>query len=601
QGIDRRGPTAMLHVEVFDPRSGKREQREHIQGPLEFGRGQPQGQVPRFVLDCEYVSRTHMRLEEQPGGRIRVENLSSTNPIRIGEQVAIPPGESRQMSLPVTLRIAMFLIKVEHEQFDEATASSLRMLAPGRSRSWPGSQQTLMSLGESPSPERLAEWFEQIIRVQRSAAGSPEFYQDTARAVVELIGLDRGLVLLRSADGWRCVASFPTEQNLEEVSFSRTIVNRVLSQNCTVYQSSVEPVQAGSLMGVEAVVASPIFDAEDEVVGVVYGSRNLSSHAKMQGIGSLEALIVQLLASAAGAGLARQTQERQVHLLQTQFEQFFSPRLAAELLHNPRLLEGQEREVTVLFSDLRGFSRMAERLGPRDTCRLVQEAMERFTARIREHDGVVVDFAGDGMMAMWNAPTDQPDHAVLACKAALAMFEDLPRISERFRDLLQGTLGLGIGINTGPALVGNVGSHSRLKYGPFGHTVNLASRVEGATKHLGVRLLITGATRERLGDQFAVRRLARVRVVGIEAPVELFELHGTHPDADWLKRRDIYERALQQYEAGQWAEVCQTLYPLLGSRDGKYDLPSLDLISRAVECLRNPNAPFDPAWELKAK
>lgn len=592
----------MLYIEVFDPRSGKREHREHSQGPLEFGRSPGQGGVPRFVLDCEYVSRSHMRLQEQPGGVIRVENLSSTNPIRLTDQSVIAPGEIRNLQLPATLRIAMFLIKVEHDHFDESRASSLRTLGPmGRSGSGRGSHQTLMSLGESPPAERLAEWFEQIIRVQRSAAGSPEFYQDTARAVVELIGLDRGMILLHSSDGWQCAAAFPDRQDEEFPSYSRTIVNRVLTQKCTVYQSSVEPLQAGSLMGVEAVVASPIFDGEDQIVGLVYGSRSLTPDAKIQGIGSLEALIVQLLASAAGAGLARQTRERQVHLLQSQFEQFFSPRLAGELLRNPRLLEGQDREVTVLFSDLRGFSRLAERLGPRDTCRLVQEAMDRFTARVREYDGVVVDFAGDGMMAMWNAPTDQPDHAVLACQAALAMFDDLPRISEQHKHLLEGTLGLGIGINTGPALVGNVGSHTRLKYGPFGHTVNLASRVEGATKQLGVRLLITGATRERIGDQFAVRRLARVRVVGIESPVDLYELHGTNPEPEWLKRRDIYERALQQYEARQWAEVCQTLYPLLNSRDGSYDLPSLDLISRAVDCLRNPHAPFDPAWELKSK
>lgn len=543
-----------------------------------------------------------MRIEEVPGGLIRVENLSSTNPVRYGEQQVIPPGQTRQLPLPITLRLAVFLIKVEHDAVDEGSLSSLRTLtAPARGRLADSPQRTLMSLGESPSPETLAEWFQQIILVQRSAAGSQEFYEDTARAMVQLIGLDRGLVLLRHGEDWKCAAAFPERDNLEEVSYSRTILNRVLSEKCTVYQSSVEPTQAASLMDVEAVVASPILDASTEIVGILYGCRNLSSLTKTQGIGNLEALVVQLLASAAGAGLARQTQERQVHQLQTQFEQFFSPRLAGELLRNPRLLEGQEREITVLFSDIRGFSRLSERLGPRLTCRLVQDAMDRFTARVREHDGVVVDFAGDGMMAMWNAPFDQPDHAVLACRAALAMLEEVPRLNEQHRDLLQGSFGLGIGINTGPALVGNVGSQTRLKYGPFGHTVNVASRVEGATKQLGVRLLITGATRERIEDLFAVRRLARVRVVGIETPVDLYELYGTQPDAEWLKRRDIYEQALSQYEAGRWAEVCQTLHPLIESKNGRYDLPSLDLLSRAVECLRHPPDRFDPAWELKSK
>jgi adenylate cyclase len=590
----------MLYIEVFDPRSGKREVREHPQGPLEFGRVASGTAVPRIVLDCEYISRNHMRLEELPDGMILVENLSATNPIRLSEQNVIPPKESRKFSLPTTLRLAMFTITIDGQGPDNVPASSLRTLAaaPGRRLARP--QETLISLGDSPPPEKLAEWFELIIQVQRAAAGSPEFYQQTAQAVVDLIGLDRGLVLLRSGDGWECVAAYSSRPQLSLTSFSHTIVQQAVQQKRTVYQSQLETTQVRSLMGVEAVVASPIFDNEEKVLGIVYGTRNLAPDSQARGIGSLEALIVQLLASAVAAGLARQKQERQVHALQSQFEQFFSPRLAQELLRNPRLLEGQEREVTVLFSDLRGFSRLSERLGPRDTCRLVRDAMDCFTARVREHDGVVVDFAGDGMLAMWNAPFDQPDHAARACRAALAMLRDLPNISRAYQDLLQGPLGLGIGINTGPALVGNTGSNTRLKYGPFGHTVNLASRVESATKQLGVNLLITGSTRAQLGDSFVVRRLARVRVVGIDAPVELYELHGTDPDPEWLRCRDVYELALRQYESGQWAEVCRTLYPLLKDHN-KYDLPSLDLISRAVDCLRHPPASFDPVWELKSK
>jgi adenylate cyclase len=299
--------------------------------------------------------------------------------------------------------------------------------------------------------------------------------------------------------------------------------------------------------------------------------------------------------------LARQAQEQQALTLRSQFDQFFSPRLSAELQRNPRLLEGQEREVTVLFSDLRGFSRLAEKLGPRDACRLVREAMDRFTSRVREFDGVVVDFAGDGMMAMWNAPTDQPEHAVLACRAALAMIGDLPQVSESYRGVMGGALGLGIGINTGQALVGNVGSQTRLKYGPFGHTVNLASRVEGATKHLGVPLLVTGSTRERLGSDFSLRRLCRARLAGIDGAVDLFELHAARRDPAWDERRDTYEKALAQYEAMQWSSACQTVQSLLGLQEGHYDLPSLDLVSRAVECLRSPPEKFDPVFEFRSK
>jgi adenylate cyclase len=218
-----------------------------------------------------------------------------------------------------------------------------------------------------------------------------------------------------------------------------------------------------------------------------------------------------------------------------------------------------------------------------------------------ESAGVVVDYVGDGLLAMWNAPVEQPDHAVRACRAALAMHQGLPALNHRWADRLKGNLGLGIGINSGAALVGNTGSHKKFKYGPLGHTVNLASRVEGATKHLGVGLLITGSTRERLGDSFATRRLCRARVVGIAGDVELHELHSDSASADWQGRCETYERALDLYETGHWSESCQTLFPLLTGRGNSYDLPSLTLLSRAVECLKAPPARFDPVLELKSK
>jgi adenylate cyclase len=594
----------MLRITITDPRTSQTRTHLHQAGAIEFGRGPKQGNVERCVIDGDFISRNHMRIEELAGGKIQVHNLSTTNPIRLHDQIFIPPGgPARELKLPGRLRLGSLTIHIEEDRpINDVPIESLRTLAaPAIRRSQGTSGMTLMSLGSSPPPEVLAEWFEQIIRVQRAAAGSPEFYRETARALVEVVGLDRGLVLLRRGESWECVARVAAHDDGGRDAFSSTILRRVLELRYTVYQNTPTATGADSLTEVEAVVASPIFDSTEQIVGVVYGSRNRITGMTGGGIGSLEAQVVQLLASAVEAGLARQAQEQQALTLRSQFDQFFSPRLSAELQRNPRLLEGQEREVTVLFSDLRGFSRLAEKLGPRDACRLVREAMDRFTSRVREFDGVVVDFAGDGMMAMWNAPTDQPEHAVLACRAALAMIGDLPQVSESYRGVMGGALGLGIGINTGQALVGNVGSQTRLKYGPFGHTVNLASRVEGATKHLGVPLLVTGSTRERLGSDFSLRRLCRARLAGIDGAVDLFELHAARRDPAWDERRDTYEKALAQYEAMQWSSACQTVQSLLGLQEGHYDLPSLDLVSRAVECLRSPPEKFDPVFEFRSK
>ena len=228
---------------------------------------------------------------------------------------------------------------------------------------------------------------------------------------------------------------------------------------------------------------------------------------------------MQLLAAAVGANLARSMAQR----TRVQFEQFFSPDLVRELQRDAKLLEGRTDEVTILCSDLRGFTALSERLGAQKTCRMLRDMMERLSERICEQGGAIVDYAGDGILAMWNAPARQSDHAERACRAGLAMLGELPALNARWGDEAAGGLALGIGINTGEALVGNTGSTRKFKYGPHGHAVNLASRVQDATKKLGLPLLITAATRERLPAALLTRRIGRVVLPGVREPVVAYE------------------------------------------------------------------------------
>src|SRR5690606_34922826 len=122
--------------------------------------------------------------------------------------------------------------------------------------------------------------------------------------------------------------------------------------------------------------------------------------------------------------------------------------------------------------------------------------MDRLTDHVLAHDGVVVDYYGDGMLAMWNAPVDQSDHAERACRAALAIVGELPAIEAKWEGTVPGPIAVGIGINSGEALVGNTGSSRKFKYGPLGLTVNAAQRLEASTKLLGVPVVISGATFE---------------------------------------------------------------------------------------------------------
>jgi adenylate cyclase len=232
--------------------------------------------------------------------------------------------------------------------------------------------------------------------------------------------------------------------------------------------------------------------------------------------------VVQLLASSVGANLARATATR----TRVQFEQFFSPELVRELERNPDLLEGHNQEVTILVSDLRGFTSLSERLGAQITCRLIRDMMERLTDRIVAQGGVIVDYAGDGILAMWNAPVAQSDHAVRGCRAALAMQGEMPGLNSRWGDVVGGPLILGVGLNTGVAQVGNTGSTRKFKYGPHGYTVNLASRVQDATKKLGAPVLITGSTADQLPDTFITTRVGRTQMPGVTDGVILYQLNG---------------------------------------------------------------------------
>jgi adenylate cyclase len=355
-------------------------------------------------------------------------------------------------------------------------------------------------------------------------------------------------------------------------------------------------------VNVAALIAAPIFAPNsNRVIGVVYGSRDTIDDGEHRTITKLEADLVEVLAASVSSGLARQQQESEATRRKIQFEQFFSTELAIELDRNPDLLSGTIREVTMLFSDIRRFSRLAETLAPQEFCSVIRSVMDRLTDRIREYGGTVVDYIGDGILAVWNAPVDQADHAELACRAALAMLEEIPKINAQWNNVLPWPIQVGIGINTGPATVGNVGSSHRFKYGVLGPSVNLASRTEGATKQFGVPILITGSTCERIPKSFAVRRLCNVRVVGIENPSSFYQLQDTNVSKEWRAFRNAYETVLEYYESGNWVAASEAIAPIISQQNAQRDIPSLTLISRIVDCLRSPPKRFDPIWDLQVK
>ena len=283
------------------------------------------------------------------------------------------------------------------------------------------------------------------------------------------------------------------------------------------------------------------------------------------------------------------------------FEQHFTPELARELARNPdpMKMQAREAEVSVLFCDIRGFSTISERLGPTQTIDWLSGVMGEFSSIVIEYGGVLVDYTGDELMAMWGAPNEQLDHAALACKAGLDILASLSALNEKWLPVVGGETRVGIGVNTGISLVGNVGTHRKFKYGPLGTTVNLASRVQGATKYLKSPLLITGETAKQLPDSFSSRRLCQVRVQNIQTPVHLHELKPPHAASEWPDLAKTYEEALAQFEKTNFRKASSVLSDalLLAPNDG----PSLQLMSRVVDAMLNEGANFTPTWTLPGK
>ncbi len=556
-------------------------------------------QNPPIESSCRINTHHVTTLEwmRQGSDGLMLINLSSTKPIVLADGCEVPPGESLEHGQQtLCFWIGKTWVEVEIEAVPQEVFATIS--SSGSSAQISSILQRFEKI-ETPTMELLTQWFETLISVQRAAAGAIDFYHQAAQAAVSLIGFEKALVLSRDDNAWKVVGQSLSIED-ESPKFSKSLLQQVVRARRTFYQSG-EQLQSITDGGLAA--ASPIFDATGEtIVGAVYGFRMVDGEGRTGGITPIDAQLLQTLASVVSLGIVRKQREDEAFNLRAKFDQFFTPTLAHELENDPSLLEGRERQITVLFGDLRSFTKYVTGLSPSETCHAITDVLECMTNAVRRTDGVVVDYAGDGIMAIWNATSEQSNHADLAAISALDMLRELPAVSQKWEERIGGPFRVGIGINTGIALVGNTGTRYKFKYGASGHSVNLASRIESATKHIGVPILITQATRDLFNENFQTRRLLKIRVVGVDEAIGVYELHHDDSSGAWSQRRDLYEQALSQFEHKEWAKSCQTIQPLLFASDqGIGDLPSLMLAGRAIDCLKSPPENFEAVIELDRK
>lgn len=237
------------------------------------------------------------------------------------------------------------------------------------------------------------------------------------------------------------------------------------------------------------------------------------------------------------------------------FGQYIPPELVDEMSENPEAcsMDAENREMTVLFSDVRGFTTISEGLSPGDLSDLMNEFLTPMTQIIHQNRGTIDKYMGDAIMAFWGAPLVDAEHARHTLETGMAMLERLNAIRDEFKARGWPEIRIGVGINTGEMSVGNMGSEFRMAYTVIGDAVNLGSRLEGLTKAYGVEIIVSETTRAAVPD-YAYRELDKVRVKGKDEPITIYEpiapvLEITKAEIDEIK---LYKQALKYYLDQNW-------------------------------------------------
>jgi adenylate cyclase len=321
-------------------------------------------------------------------------------------------------------------------------------------------------------------------------------------------------------------------------------------------------------------------------------------------------IVVIFILSAILTNLRTEMERRAVKIA---FSHYISPIFMEELASNPEKLKlgGEVRELSVMFTDIRNFTTIAETMDPADLIKMINDFLTPMTSCVMDNRGTIDKYMGDAMMAFWNAPLDDPNHARSSCKTALLMKQALKPVNEALRVRAEQNkrpfmeLKAGIGINTGRCSVGNMGSNQRFAYSALGDTVNLASRLESQTKSYGVGVLISSSTRQQ-APEFAAIEIDLLAVKGRSEPERIYTLlgdAGVAKSAAFLEFNAQHNGMLAAYRDKKWDETsvlieqCQSLWPDLVSLYDVYRQRIADIRSGSF----SPAANWRGVWVAKDK
>jgi len=297
--------------------------------------------------------------------------------------------------------------------------------------------------------------------------------------------------------------------------------------------------------------------------------------------------------------------QREKRKIMGAFQQYVPAKVIQELLDHPEKLTlgGEERHMTVLFTDVANFTTISESLSPQDLVMLINEYLSEMTEIILNYDGIIDKYEGDAIMAEFGAPVHYPDHALKACYASLEMERHLKQLSRKWRREGKPVLTCRAGINTGNMVVGNMGSKKVFDYTVLGDEVNLASRLEGANKLFGTRTIISESTYVEVKNGVVTRPLDLIIVKGKQKPVYVYELLARKDeplDEALRKMLPLYHDGIHYYHYRRWELAAESFRYCLKLLPG--DGPSKLYLRRVVQYAKNPPPPdWDGVFEMKTK
>lgn len=286
------------------------------------------------------------------------------------------------------------------------------------------------------------------------------------------------------------------------------------------------------------------------------------------------------------------------------FGQYLSPGIIKQLIQDPSKLKlgGEKRIMTAYFSDVAGFSTISEKLSPEKLVLLLNDYLSEMCEIIARYHGTVDKFEGDAIIAFWGAPIPTEEHALLACKASLEMDRKLVEIRKKLKEQGKDELYVRMGLNSGPMVVGNMGSKKRMDFTIMGDSVNLAARLEGANKFYGTYLMISEFTYEFVKNEIEVRELDLIRVIGKNKPVRIYELLALKGALSQNKKKgiEIFENALLTYKRKKFEEAIKEFKKVFDFIPE--DPPSNIYLKRCLEFTKNqPKPDWDGVYQLTEK